>query len=323
MITCYFRTPDGIGTSLVEVGGAIPPGALWIDIFSPTLEEERLVESQMGVELPSREEIWRNQVLNRFYREKGVYYMTLAMITKINSPYPETSSVTFVKTKACLITMRYIAPTSFMNFAHRLLHAPHKFPDSCEVLEGLLEEIIMRVAHNLEIVVRELDAMSHVIFEQKTQKGANASLMMKEMLARLGTCADLNSKINESLQSINRLLSFSLENPDNNDEVRAGLKVLVTDALALIKQTNFFSDKLTFLLDASLGMINVEQNMIMKVFSVFTVFFLPPTLIASVYGMNFEHMPGLHSPWGYPAALAFMVLCISAPYALFKRKGWL
>lgn len=326
MITCYHKTAGGgIAASMIGPQDAVPPDTLWIDIFTPSLDEERSIEGQLGIQLPSREEVWRNQVLNRLYKENGVYYMPLAMITKVNSPYPETSSVTFIKSRDCLVTMRYISPTSFMNFAQRLLQSPAKFPNSGEVLEALLEEIIMRIAHNLEIVVSELDALSHIVFDPKAQQGErrNTSQAMKEVLTRLGTSADLNSKINESLQSLNRMLAFAIEMPSNTEDVKAGIRVLMTDAMALTKQTNFYADKLTFQLDATLGMINVEQNLIMKVFSVFTIFFLPATLISGIYGMNFEHMPGLHWPWGYPATVAFMVLCMITPYFYFRRKGWL
>lgn len=325
MITCYYKQPNGIAATYINVGDKIPDGTLWLDIFTPSLEEERSLETQLKIALPSREEVWKNQVLNRFYKENGVYYMPAAIITKVNSPYPETSAVTFIVCKNYLITMRYIAPTSFKHFAQRFMSAPQNFSSGCEVLEGLLEEIIMRVAHNSELVVGELDALSHVIFDLNALEHSrkNPSQMMKEVLTRLGTSADLNSKINESLHSINRLLNFFLEVPDNNEDVKNGIKTLITDAVALTKQTAFLSDKLTFQLDATLGMINVEQNMIVKIFSVVAVFFLPPTLVSSIYGMNFEHMPELKWIMGYPMAIAFMVLCAAIPYLYFRKKGWL
>ncbi|MBY0408170.1 MAG: magnesium transporter CorA family protein, partial [Rickettsiales bacterium] len=288
-------------------------------------EEEFAVEKQLGIQIPSREEVWKNQALNRMYQDDEVSYMTAALITKGEAVHPQTSAVTFILAPHYLLTMRYIAPTSFQMFAHRLQRMPQKFTTGVQVLEGLLEEVIMRVAHNSEVVVDGLDQLSHNIFGENLVgvEVKNTSQKMLVVLKRLGTFADLNSKINESLHSINRLLSF-FKQVNNNDAVtERNIKTLLTDVFALTQQTAFLSDKITFQLDATLGMINVEQNTIMKVFSVASLFFLPPTLVGSLYGMNFEYMPELHWMYGYPMAVGLMAFCSLIPYMYFRRKGWL
>jgi magnesium transporter len=194
-----------------------------------------------------------------------------------------------------------------------------------QVLEGLLEEVITRVAHNSEVVVEGLDQLSHNIFGESMagMQVKNSSQAMLVVLKRLGTFADLNSKINESLHSLGRMLSFFKQVNNNDSVTERNIKTLNTDLFALSQQTLFLSDKITFQLDATLGMINVEQNTIMKIFTVASIFFLPPTVIGSIYGMNFEHMPELHWEYGYPIAIGVMLVSVLMPYYYFRKKGWL
>jgi len=207
-----------------------------------------------------------------------------------------------------------------------LIRVPKKFPTGSYVLEGLLEEIITRVAHNSEIVVDELDQLSHDIFAlegNETNRNKNPSQMMKTILKRLGTCADLNSKINESLHSLGRLTHFFRQVHGQAKEMDDAITTLATDVTALTKQTAFLSDKITFQLDATLGMINVEQNLIIKMFSIATVLILPMTLVSGIYGMNFEHMPELQWQLGYPFAIFLMLLSAMVSFFYFRKKGWL
>ncbi|NDF11888.1 MAG: magnesium transporter CorA [Proteobacteria bacterium] len=329
MITCYNFEADAIQYRQLEGQEPLSPKSIWIDILNPTQDEEESIEQQLNIQIPTREEIWKNEVLNRFYEQDGVYYMTLAIITKVDTPYPQTSTVTIILSKTYLITLRYITPTSFNNFAARLIKKPKKFNTCSKILEGLLEEVITRVAHNAEIVVGELDNLSHQVFgthvlnNARKKKAATSSEMLKDTLKSLGKCADLNSKIGESLHSLQRLLNFFCQIHGGKKDLEAAIQILQTDVHALSQQTHFLSNKINFLQDATLGMINIEQNMIIKIFSVMAVFFLPPTLLSSIYGMNFKHMPELEWTLGYPYALSLMVVCAILSYVYFLRKGWL
>lgn len=303
---------------------AWPTFPLWVDILSPTPDEVRIIEQRLDLLLPNKEEVWINETLNRFYEEDSKHYLTAAIISKIDGPYPHTSPVTFVLTRGYLLTLRTISPTSFQRFALRLKKQPHLFPNGARVLEGLLEEIISRVAYNAEAVVAGLDDVSHCIFadEGKANMSRNSTTRLQGMLKKLGQLGDLNSKINESLNSLERLVDYFSEEYDD-PSLRKVVHVLQTDVQALLRQTAFLSDKITFLQEGTLGMINVEQNLIIKFFSVIAAFFLPPTLISSIYGMNFEHMPELRWMIGYPMSLGLMAMCGIAPYIYFRRKGWL
>lgn len=179
---------------------------------SPTPEELERVQRHLGIEIPNKTEVWKNHVMNRLYVEDGVAFMTAAIITKAASPYPETSPVTFILSPRFLLTMHDIDPTSFHNFEERIKKPIEKFPSTAHLLEGLLEEVVTRVAYNAEIVVSALDELSHGIFNhtpsEKTRKTKNISRQMKHVLRSLGEAADLNSKINESLHSLSRLLTY-------------------------------------------------------------------------------------------------------------------
>jgi magnesium transporter len=325
MITAYYWHDNNLVSAPFQATDKLPAKVVWIDIIDFTAEEEVSLETQLGIEILTREEIWKNQVLNRNYTENSVSYMTAALIKKVDTPHPEISPVTFILSKDYLITLRNLSPTSFRNFAQRILHHPHSFTTGPAVLEGLLEEIITRVGFNSENVVDQLDMLSHDIFDPNAieKYKTSPSGMMKQILRRLGGCADLNSKINESLHSIARLLAFFSRLNEHDAEMNDALSILTSDVRTLSYQTAFLSDKITFQLDATLGMINVEQNSIIKIFSVVAVFFLPPTLVSSIYGMNFKHMPELDWITGYPIAISIMLLCALVPFVYFKRKGWL
>jgi magnesium transporter len=325
MITAFYIVEDRIVQKQLILAEELPTQTIWLDLENPSTEEEYHLKALLNITIPTREEVWKNHVLNRMYTENGVSYMTAAVISKNNSPHPETKAVTFILSHHYLVTIRHISPTSFKNFIHRVMHNPQDFTTGVEVLEGLMEEIITRVAYNSELLAEDLDTLSHRIFKTRTMEvhKGNPSNIMKDILRRLGENADLNSKINESLHSIGRLLSFFRETQNNTPEMTNRLEVLVKDTLSLSQQTGFQADKITFLLDATLGMINVEQNLIIKIFSVVAVFFLPPTLISSIYGMNFEHMPELHWVGGYPFAVGLMLVVAIVPYIYFRKRKWL
>jgi len=330
MMTAYYREQDVLKTALLvrvkENQGDILNRSVWIDLQNPVPEEERYLHEHLAIAIPSRAEIWRNQALNRLYSEGGTTFMTAAILHKINSAHPKTSAVTFILTDRCLVTIRQITPTSFSHFQQRLLNHPESFRTGPEILEGLMQEMFMRVAWHMEMLVEGLDDLSRRIFDDHAfeNKQGNPSIVMRRVLQKLGGLNDLNSKIHESLQSLERMLIFfrKVARPDQA-ELKEDLDLLILDADALLNQTNFLSDKVSFQLDAALGMINVEQNLISKIFSIVAVFFLPPTLISSIYGMNFAHMPELHWQIGYPVALGLMVAVSSLTYIHFKRQGWL
>ncbi|WP_026868571.1 magnesium transporter CorA family protein [Inquilinus limosus] len=307
-------------------GSGFPPDTVWIDLFNPTAEEERLAEKQLGLFLPTREEMQEIEASSRLYQEDGGMFMTASVLYATETDVPGTAPITFVLKGQTLVTIRYAEPKSLTGFIAHAERQPTLCPSGSATLIGLLEAIVDRTADILERVAGEVDALSQRIF--KVHPGAvhkrTTNEELEANLKQIGRSQNLVSKARESLVSLARLLSFLAVGDATKDKVfRTHLKSLSRDVASLTDHATYIGNNITFLLDASMGMINIEQNAIIKIFSVAAVVFLPPTLVASIYGMNFEVMPELKWAVGYPWALGLMVLSAVLPYLWFKRKGWL
>ncbi len=307
-----------------QPGMPIPERPLWFDLFAPTKEDEAAVEAHLGISIPTREEMVEIEVSNRLYEESGAQFMTATMLTKVNSGAPETHAVTFVVMKHVLVTVRYIDATSFKRFATHLLFQPSEFYDGATLLLGLLQAIVNRIADILERVDRDINAITKEIFQPRNAESTAPAPDYQRILERIGRNGDLTSKTHESLVAFDRICSFFSHNkkqfaPENEAQLHATQK----DIHGLRDHGSYLTNKVNFLLDATLGMISIEQNGIIKIFSVASVVFLPPTLLASIYGMNFKLMPELDWHFGYPMAIGMMVLSAILPYAYFKQRKWL
>lgn len=293
--------------------------ALWIDLINPTLEEEAVVEQKIGLNIPTREELSEIELSSRLYQDNGALFMTATMIAHSATVSPEQGAISFVLTANRLITIRYIEPQAFKIFIGRLPRMHVEKPTS--FLTELLDANIDRLADILEVISHQLETFSQDIFQTKTKPNTD----YKELLQQLGFNGELNAKIVESLVSFNRLISFfdqtASEQIAPNDHLR--LLTISKDINALTDHANFLSNKISFLLEATLGMVQIEQNAIIKIFSVAAVIFLPPTLIASIYGMNFRIIPELSWKYGYAFAIALMLFASWLPYKYFKYRKWL
>ena len=309
----------------VDVAPDAPPPAeaVWIDLVAPTQEEERRVETLLGVEVPTREEMQEIEVSSRLYQEDGALYMTAPVVARADTEHPEASAVSFILAGDRLITVRYAEPQPFALFSARCQRAPAAYTRGDAVLAGLLDALIDRIADVLEHIGLEVDDISHEVFEHTSKPGRGD---FQDVLRRLGRRGDLISKVRESLVGVGRVLMFLTQASMAQriaKDLRDRLRTMSRDVRSLTDHASFLSSKINFLLDATLGMINIEQNAIIKIFSVVAVVFLPPTLIASIYGMNFEYMPELDWTFGYPMALLLMLASALTPYLYFKRRGWL
>ncbi len=323
MLSVYVARPNGLVCTEREPGAPIPSDALWIDLREPTPEEEQLVEDSLRIDVPTREEMREIESSNRFYEEDGGLYMTATVVTKLDTDLPERTQVTFILTGSKLVTNRYTDPLSFRRFIAYAGRHPAVATSGAMVLAGLLEAIVNRIADVLEKVGGDVDSISSKIFFRSYDAGT--PLDFRHILERIGQSGDLVSKASESLVSLTRLLGFVQQsgNTQVTQDSRARYRTLSRDVLAMTEHSNFLGNKVSFLLDATLGMVSIDQNNVIKIFSVVTVFMLPPSFVAGFYGMNFERLPLLHSPWGLPIAGALMVLSAVVPFLYFKRRGWL
>ena len=189
---------------------------------------------------------------------------------------------------------------------------------------GLFDAVIDRIADILEQVGEEVETLSQTIFRRAGQQAYRKPY--QDLLKRIGAKGDVNAKARESLVTLQRVLLYFAAEIDGSKPAKETLKQLKPmqrDLSALIEHSSFLHGKITFLLDAMLGMVGLAQNDIVKLFSVMAVVFMPPTLIASIYGMNFEHMPELRWLYGYPYALILMLVAAILPYLIFKWRRWL
>lgn len=322
MLTIY--APRDGGLKAQETPGQVAGDAVWIDMLHPSADDERVVESALGIDVPTHEEMQEIEISSRLYRQDGTLFMTAALLTNVDDDAPKVQPVTFMLAGARLVTLRYSEPRSFALFAQRAERRGSGYDTAVGVLVGLLDTLVDRLADILEHAGADIDAISRDIFER--QGGQPTPRDYHDVLRRVGRKGDLNSKARESLVSIGRLAAFVVQSLDEAAvarEIRGRIDTVGRDVQSLSDHATFLSNKINFLLDAVLGMISIEQNAIIKIFSVAAVAFLPPTLIASIYGMNFEFMPELDWPWGYPLALLLMVASAALPLWYFRRRGWL
>jgi magnesium transporter len=325
MISIYTRAEGVVSASTLLEQGTLPENTVWIDLNEPSAEEERGVERALEIEMPTHEEMREIEVSSRLYQEGAAIYMTATILAKSDTPQPEATVVTFILVGEVLVTLRYAEPAPFRTFTSRCQRQQFLRTSGEAILMGVLDAVIDRVADLLERIGFDIDAMSSQVFEPAANGNGPGGGDFKAILRRIGRNGDLASKCRESLVSISRMLTFiaSLADLPARKDIDARIGTLSHDVQSLSDHSAFLSNKVNFLLDATLGMLNIEQTNIIKIFSVAATVFLPPTLIASIYGMNFEVMPELKWPWGYPLALLLMIASAVAPYLYFKHKNWL
>ena len=344
MITFYAPGKPRAELTSPELCSELTRTAVWIDLLEPTLEEEQALEAALGLDVPTREEMQAIEPSSRLYEEKGVLYMTATVLTNSESERPQSAAITFILATNKLITLRYVNPAPFATFAKRRESNLEGYQTPSQFLGGLIDGVIERIADILEGAGARLDGLSARIFGgdnpevavplkdrlSQSPRGEARRARQRdynEVLRLIGVSSDLISRERESLVSFTRLVAFFREVRGSaaaeQGESLAHLKTISGDLTALSDHASFLGGKLTFLLDATLGMIANEQNAIIKILSVAALVFLPPTLIAGIYGMNFHVLPELNWHFGYPFALVLMLASAVLPYLFFKRRGWL
>ena len=323
MLSVYVPRGSALERVPLEPGIAPPDSAVWIDLVTPTAQEDKLVEGLLGIAVPTREEMQEIEVSSRLYVENGARYMTATLMCQSETATPKTTPVTFILSNHRLATVRYDDPRPFAIVEHKLGRACSPKIAGDSVLMDLLDAVIDRSADILERIGAEIDQISHTIFEPEPDAGPPS---YNDVLKALGRKGDLLSKVRESLVSIGRLLLFLANEAETMKwakDARTQVQSMQRDVVSLTDHASYIGNKVTFLLDAMLGVVNIQQNAIIKIFSVAAVVLMPPTLVASIYGMNFKHMPELDFEFGYPLAIAVMILAAVLPYMWFKWKKWL
>ena len=325
MLRAYGPGCDG---SVVEAKlERIPDGATWIDLDEPTHEEEQLVERCIQVDVPTQDEMSEIEPSSRLYEQNGALYMTASVLFGVDDGHPSSTPISFVLAGNRLVTVRYATPRPVRSFSDHVRRDPELARDGPTVLVRLVDAIIDRLADELERVGADLEQLSSQVFQRNVQERRIPAARLTRLLTNIGQAQTLVTKVRYTAVSTNRMLSFLAGSKRLNEaaeaDARHHLASLITDVTSLSEHASFLADNLTFLLDASLGLISIEQNAAMKLFSWAAVVFLPPTLIAGIYGMNFKHLPELDWRYGYPMALVLMLASAVLPYFYFKRRGWI
>ncbi|MCX7302547.1 MAG: magnesium transporter CorA family protein [Rhodobacterales bacterium] len=296
--------------------------AIWIDLYRPQPEQAAAVAA-LGVEVPTLEDMEEIEISNRLYREGANEYMTVVIPGQAVDKSQVSGPVTFILNKDQLVTVRHHAPRPFETFPDRADKASAGCATPLLLFIGLVEEIVSRQADLLEASGKSLDQTAASVFDGKADRNPQ---LLEEALAAIGREGEVLARVRLGLLTLERMLSvFGLWERGGKgvQSHREHLKGLMRDIQALEVHADFLSTRISLVSDMTMGMINLSQNITIRIVSVVAALFLPPTLIASIYGMNFEFMPELAFVWGYPMALLLMVCSAFFTWAYFKWKGWL
>lgn len=306
--------------------GALSETTVWLDLLNPTPEEDKHVEAALSIEIPTRAEAREIEASSRLYVENGAHYMTTYIMYGLEQANPGSSNLTFILSGRRLVTVRYCEPKAFPYFLQRVERAEATCNTGSAIMIGLLETLLHRKADLIERIQDEVDKMAQSLFNLNGAHAAKPKLNFNDVLKGTGRGADIVARAQESAVSIDRALTFftaAIRDRTDEADLPERIEAARRDNTSLMEHMKFLQGRTNFLLDATLGMINTEQNQIIKLFSVMAVMLMPPTLIASIYGMNFKHIPELEFTFGYPMALGMMLLSGVIPFIYFRRKGWL
>lgn len=310
----FAYAPDGARLRQLPLAADLDT-ALWVDLYHP-LPEQAARTAALGVELPTLADMEEIELSNRLYRENGADYLTVVLPGLSESKAPISGPVCFILTPSRLITVRHHAPRPFETYPQRADKVGPGCGDPRRLFLSLIEEIIGRLADLLEGSGKTLDAITRRVIHD----AANDDL--SDALREVSRESDLVSRVRLSLLTIERAISYFGQSADD-PALRPVIKGLMRDIQALEVHGDFLTNRIAMASDLTLGMISVEQNKTVKIVSVVAVIFLPPTVIASAYGMNFANMPELDWRWGYPMAVGLMLASAAGTYLFFKWKRWL
>lgn len=293
----------------------LSPEAVWIDLVEPTPQERARVMQFYGVRLPDAEDMEEIEATARFFMDEDGLHIHSFFLHDFEDT-PANITVAFVLKDGRLFTLHEEDLATIRLFRLRARSRTSTLGDAMSILLAMFATKVDRLADILESVYTSLESSSENVLRHSEKD-------LQALLADIAKYEDVSGKARLSLLDTQRALSFVLRNMKLREDQVEQARDVLRDVDSLLPHTAFLFDKVNFLMDAIQGFINIEQNRIIKIFSIAAVVFLPPTLVASIYGMNFKFMPELDWHLGYPLALVLMVLSGISPYWYFKRRGWL
>lgn len=317
MINCFIK--KGNRLSVIEGLNAFENNedrnsVIWIDMVTPTYEEIKAVENTFDMHFPTKQESEEIELSSRYWEEDNrIEINSYFLINENGSASNET--VSFILQGKLLISVRYKDLASFSAFTKRLLTSPKEFRNGYSIFCQIIDIRIDADADTIENLSKEITKIRKHVFTDYSNDD-------EEILEKISTFEDLNMKIRENLTDKQRILSSLLKCEKYTDE-KNEIPIMLKDIRSLIDHTNFNFERLDYLQNIFIGVLSIEQNKVIKIFTIVNVVFLPPTLIASVYGMNFSFMPELNWQYGYLVSIGLMILSSVTPIVIFKKKGWI
>lgn len=292
---------------------------IWVDLTDPSDEERDWVRSIYGVTLPDEDEVKDIEASARYYEaDNGDLHLRSDFLLEEDEGESRVVTVAFILAKEMLFSMHNDDLPVFRLVRMRARSRPGSIGDFKDVLLDLYATDVEYSADALEGVYQNLEEVSRSVL-QKEFSDADAA----ESLSAMAREEDLNGRIRRNMMDTRRAVSFMMRGRLLNAEQFDEARQILRDIESLDGHTAFLFEKINFLMDATVGFININQNKIIKIFSVASVVFLPPTLIASIYGMNFRILPELNWSFGYPFAMLLMVASAITPFWYFRKRGWL
>ncbi len=289
---------------------------LWIDMISPDMDVIKLVERSFNIIFPTKQESEEIEISSRYWEEnEGIEINSFFLL--INGESARNETVSFILKKNLLISIRYTELKTFDDIAKRITSSSFRgFDDGDEVLNTILDVRIDSVADIVENLSKEITKLRRLVLTDYKHED-------EEILGRISKLEDLNMLIIENLKDKQRIIASLLKSHLCKSEIKNDLSIMIKDIRSLVDYTQFNFERLEYLQNVFLGVLSIEQTKVVKIFTIVNVMFLPPTLIASIYGMNFKIMPELSWSFGYPLSIVLMILSSVLPILIFKKKGWI
>ena len=317
MINCYIKKGNKLnvfeGVDFLE-SNEDKNSVIWIDMLLPTIEEIRAVENMFDMQFPTKQETEEIELSSRYWEENNrIEINSYFLINDNKSAFNET--VSFILQGSLLISVRYKKLQSFDTFTKKLLISPREFKTGYSIFCQIIDIRIDADADTIENLSKEITKIRKHVFTDYSNDD-------EEILEKISTFEDLNMKIRENLTDKQRILNSLLKSQKFVDD-KHELPIMLKDIKSLIDHTNFNFERLDYLQNIFVGLLSVEQNKVIKIFTIVNVIFLPPTLVASIYGMNFNIMPELEWEFGYLFSVGIMILSAITPLIIFRKKGWI
>jgi magnesium transporter len=288
---------------------------IWIDMLMPTYDEIVFIENTFDIKFPTKQETEEIEISSRYWEENDkIEINSFFLVNAVGGSHNET--VSFILNKEMLISIRYTSLYTFDEFNRKFFATPKQFESGYDIFCQILDIRVDADADIIENLSRDITRLRKHVLTDYTNDD-------EEILERISSLEDLNIQIRENLNDKQRILSSFLKSNKYKMALKNDVTIMLKDIKSLIDYTDFNFERLDYLQNIFVGVLSIEQNKVIKMFTIMNVIFLPPTLIASIYGMNFELMPELRWQYGYIVSLVLMLCSSVLPLYLFKRKGWI